>query len=110
MPNISSIYTEATGKAQLSRDRMEKEVSSSISPTEQQLSIQEEINWFQNPVTTKFFKELREKVNSLELEAREQSLTFHQHNNYQLIITKLIQAATLRKEVLDKHATRIKHS
>jgi len=86
----AQLYAQATGR-----------VAQPVPPNtqgvaEQELSFQAKADWLQHNNTIKLFKELAEKANALEAQARAQATSYHQHQNPHLATKCLIVADELR--------------
>lgn len=91
--NAGRIYAEATGRA------TEQPEKAGPSPAEEALLLQQKLDWIAHPATKHFFKELGERIASLESTARNLAAAgTHPHN----VTTSLVIAKELR-ELVDKY-------
>lgn len=94
--NLPKIYSQATRgipKVPLG------ELQPQSSPTEELLAKQHLIDWKTDSNTVKMFKEMGDEAVNLVDQAIELALSYHQHNNHIQIISLLIRANTIRKQI-----------
>lgn len=75
----------------------QKETPPPVSPTEQKMAMQAQSNWIRSHQTAKVFEAIGKEIEELEAQARNFAVTYHEHNNHQQIIQRLIRADELRK-------------
>lgn len=93
--SVASAYSNAVGRATGPSDEAVKAAAvKQIAKHAWEISISE---WLRNEITKVILGRIEEDYLNFESKARSLALTYHEHKNNELIVSLLIQAATLRK-------------
>lgn len=76
-----------------------KKDSTITSPAADAASTQAKMDWLASSVTTQLFEKISVQIEELEARARSLAVCYHQQPNAHEIVTLLVRADTLRKQI-----------
>lgn len=97
--NTAKIYSQAIGRVPKPQLGELTPNAGDNSPTEELMKKQYLLDWRQNSLTVDMFRKMGDEVQTLVDQAIELALGYHQHNNHISIITLLIRANTIKKQI-----------
>lgn len=98
--NTVKIYSKAIGTP-VDDSIVQVKLQQQTNKADRQASIQQ---WKQHPLTKEFFSKINNDIAELDNEARELAFNYHQTNNHDAIIQRLLRASTLRKVIEETHS------